>query len=186
MEPRLFGNLEVDSDLAVFEPEQRDPSASYRALRCSCGGEVFGLSGWPRVATGRGGFFWRSLTRVWREARLPMADDGAPHESPFWLPVFARCRRCGREERLLDDEALKGHRSQAEQVEPRESYRCRICRRGSVALVAGIQVDAKDAGRAAIELIVCCDRCRRQARIAWSDTRPSDQEVRLDLLYGRR
>ena len=185
MKSRLFGNLEVDSDLAVFEPEKRDAGASYSALRCPCGGDVFGLSGWPRVATGRGGFFWRSVTRVWREARLPMTE-GEPLESPFWLPVFARCRRCGREEPVLDGEAMDGRRSREEQIEPRESYRCRICRRGSVALVVGIQSDAQDASRAAIELIACCNRCHRQARIAWSDTRPSDQEVRLDLLYGRR
>ena len=41
-------------------------------------------------------------------------------------------------------------------------------------------------GIVAVELLIRCATCRRQARVAWSDARPSEQEVRLDLLYGRR
>ena len=42
------------------------------------------------------------------------------------------------------------------------------------------------ASRIGVELVIRCASCHRQARIAWSDARPSEQEVRLDLLYGRR
>jgi hypothetical protein len=36
-----------------------------------------------------------------------------------------------------------------------------------------------------VEVVSRCDRCHRQARVAWSDGRRSEQEIRLDLLYGR-
>jgi len=36
------------------------------------------------------------------------------------------------------------------------------------------------------EVVARCRACRREARIAWHDARPSMQELRLDVLYGRR
>jgi len=159
---------------------------TYVGLGCPCGSERFHVSGWPRVASGRGSFFWRTVSRVWRAARLPM-QDGEPVESPFWLPVFARCDRCGEESVLLDWADGVGLMFAGRRDEPRESYRCRVCRRGSVELVVGDAADPDRASRVDFEVIARCASCRRQARIAWSEGgRPSDQEVRLDLLYGRR
>ena len=71
-------------------------------------------------------------------------------------------------------------------MEPRESYRCRVCRRGSVEVVVGEARDARSEIRADHDIVARCFSCHRQARIAWSEGRPSAQEVRLDMLYGRR
>jgi len=129
-------------------------------------------------------------------------EAGEPLESPFWLPVFARCDVCGREAVVLDAAGLAGRMPLDTRGEPRESARCRACRRGSFALVVGAtghegeHEDPRDREQAvepgvgpasvAVELVMQCAACRRQARIAWSDARPSEQDVRLDLLYGRR
>lgn len=186
MDPSLVGDLRVDPSLATFAPERRDREMTYVGLGCPCGSPHFHLSGWPRIATGRGGFFWRTVSRVWREARLPM-QNGEPVESPFWLPVFARCDRCAREVALLDGAAVLGQLGAARRDEPRESYRCRVCRRGTVELVLGCAADPADAARADFEVVARCRSCERQARVAWSEGgRPSEQELRLDHLYGRR
>jgi hypothetical protein len=183
----LVGQLHIDVSQEVFSPEKPDDSLVYVGLRCRCGHSLFHLSGWPRVATGRGGYFWRSVSRVWREARVVM-KDGEPVESPFWLPVVARCERCGDESVLFAHDSVAGRLDEEAQSNPRESYRCRLCRRGVVALVVGCGEDAGvgEGGGVAVEIVAQCNRCRRQARIAWSDGRPTHQQVRLDLLYGRR
>jgi hypothetical protein len=181
----------------VFSPDRREVGMEYSSLRCRCGECVFLISGWPRAISGNGGFFWRTLTRVWREARIPMLD-GEPVESPFWLPLFTRCRRCDQEQVLFDGTSTSGHMAPARRQEPKESYRCRVCRRSGVELVVGVSLgkrvedepvascDGVPDGRRAFEIVTRCHRCRRQARVAFFDGRPSNQEIRLDLLYGRR
>lgn len=157
----------------------------YYGLTCGCGSAAFRVTGWPRITTGRGNLFWRSVTRVFRETWQPM-ENGEPLESPFFLPIFARCDACGREARLLDSEAVVGRLEEAGQREPREAFRCRVCRRGPMDLAIGEASDAADPGRADFELVARCRACERESRVAWSEGRPSEQEVRLDLLYGRR
>jgi hypothetical protein len=191
--PDLVGQLHIDVSLDVFSPEKPDDSLVYAGLRCRCGHGVFHLSGWPRVATGEGGYFWRSVSRVWREARVVM-KDGEPVESPFWLPLRARCERCGEESVLFEHDSVAGRLPEEAQSDPRESYRCRLCRRGAVALVVGCAEERETSAvtgtgtrvGVAVEVVTRCDRCHRQARVAWSDGRPTHQQVRLDLLYGRR
>ncbi len=189
---RLFGIWTCDPGFRGFSPERRDPEMDYRALRCPCGSRSLRVSGWPRLAGGPGGQFWRTLARVWREARQTQ-QDGEPPESPFWLPLWLRCDACGREDRVLESPALVGRQGPEAQLEPREAYRCRICRRGSVEVVVGVAgFDVTESTRAnvgdqgAVEVITYCLTCHRQARIAWSDGRPSSQELQLDHLYGRR
>jgi len=201
-----------DASLPVFAPERRDPEMRYLGLRCPCGGWIFRLTGWPRLAAGEGGYLLRTLVRVWREARQPM-DAGEPEESPFLLPVQLECERCGRKGPLFEAPDRPDRVGPAGRAQPREAYRCRACRRGRIALVIGVAgvvapgdpgggatrreseaasregrgAAAAGVGEAAdaVELIARCEACRRQARIAWSDARPSPQERRLDLLYGR-
>lgn len=185
MEPTLAGQLAQDPSLSRFVPDEARPEMSYVGLRCRCDGTRFRVIGWPRVATAGGSFFWRSLARVWREARAT-TEEGEPSESPFWLPLFVRCEGCGLESTLLDGDAVAGALPVERRGEPRESYRCRVCRRGVVELVVGEAHDARRPERADYEVLVCCSRCTRQARVAWSEGRPSAREVRLDLLYGRR
>ena len=185
MDSQLIGTLEADPALRVFAPERPAPDMAYEGLRCACGGTRFHLAGWPRIALGRGSFFWRAVTRVWREARMPMDADESM-ESPLWLPVFVRCDACGRNEVLLDGADVAGRIPEAMRGEPIEPVRCRLCRRGSVELVLGVARDAMSRDRVAVELRARCGACRRQSKVAWSDARPTDQEVRLDLLYGRR
>ena len=179
----------MDLSLPVFAPERPDREMAYCALRCPCGGEVFRLTGWPRLASGRGGFFWRSVTRVWREARLT-TRDGELVDSPFWLPISTCCHGCGREETLFDGERMPECVTAAERAEPREAVRCRVCRRGQMELVVGVDRAAAEGERvahpSAVEVVSRCHSCHRQARIAWSDARRSKQEIQLDLLYGRR
>jgi hypothetical protein len=187
VDARLLDDWVTDPALAVFEPERRDPEMTYVALCCGCGGHIFRLAGWPRLATGRGGFFWRTIARVWREARMPM-EAGEPLESPFLLPLDVQCDRCDRRATVFDAPGVAGWLAPAERRQPRESYRCRACRRGRVELVAGLAVDVSEgpARACAFELVARCHACHRQARVAWADARPNPQQVRLDLLYGRR
>lgn len=185
MSPSLFGELETNSDLRTFAPDKLQDEMTYVSLACRCGHERFHLSGWPTIASGTGGFFWRSLTRVFREARLPM-EEGELVESPFWLPMFVRCDQCSRESTLLDDPRVAGSLPIERRGEPVESFRCRVCRRGSLELVVGTSVDAARPDRLDLEIIARCATCHREHRVAWSKGRPSEQEVRLDLLYGRR
>jgi hypothetical protein len=189
VERELLGNFETEPSLSVFAPERPDREMDYFALRCPCGVEVFRLTGWPRIISGRGGFFWRSMTRVWREARLPILDAELI-ASPFWLPISTCCHGCGREEKLFDGERVVGRMAPGERAEPKESVRCRICRRTPVELVVGVTRDVALGERAgsssAVEVVLHCHSCHRQARIAWSNSRRSKQEIQLDLLYGRR
>lgn len=137
-------------------------------------------------------------------------QDGEPLESPFRLPVYLQCDACGREESILADPGLAtpaGGNGFDPSRAPREAYRCRACRRACVDLVVGLDgfefrsgvdgadrisdagPDAKAAGapaRGAAEVVARCQACRRDARLAWADARPSVQELRLDALYGRR
>ena len=185
----LFENLQTDLSLPVFTPEWPRREMIYCALGCPCGTGVFRLTGWPRIVSGRGGFFWRSLARVWREARIPMRD-GELVASPFWLPVAARCHGCDREETIFDSEGVLERIPPGERGEPKESVRCRVCRRGLLELVAGVARGVAENERqgspCAVELVSRCHSCHRQARIAWSDNGHSEQETKLDLLYGRR
>lgn len=185
MDPALLGDLDAMPTPPPATVGRPAEDYAYATLRCRCGHERFHLSGWTRIATDGGGFFWRSLTRVFREARVLM-DDGEPAESPFWLPVFLRCDACGRESALADREGLAGRLPDERRGEPREAFRCRACRRGSVEVALGVAEDAARAERVDLEVIARCHRCTRVHRLAWSRGRPSDQEVRLDLLYGRR
>src|SRR6056297_1312831 len=126
-----------DASLPVFAPERRDPEMRYLGLRCPCGGWIFRLTGWPRLAAGEGGYLLRTLVRVWREARQPM-DAGEPEESPFLLPVQLECERCGRKGPLFEAPDRPDRVGPAGRAQPREAYRCRACRRGRIALVIGV------------------------------------------------
>lgn len=185
MDPRLVGTLEIDPALPAFSPEMPASDMLYGAAACDCRGTSFRVSGWPRIALAPGGFFWRTVTRVWREAQQPM-HEGEPVESPFWLPVFAACTRCGREVALLDAEEVPLRMNEGHRDEPRESLRCRVCRQSQFELVIGEARDSASPARVDFEIVTRCCACHRQGRIAWSKGRPSEQEVRLDLLYGRR
>ena len=107
-------------------------------------------------------------------------------DSPFWLPVSVCCEACGREEILLDGETVVVRLPEGRRNEPREAYRCRVCRRGIVELAVGEAPDSHFPKRADYEIVAHCSSCHRQARIAWSRGLPNEQEVRLDVLYGRR
>ena len=168
----------------------------YSALRCPCGATEFRISGRPQVTSGSGSYFWRTLTRVWREARQ-ITQDGEPLDSPFSLPLGLECAACGRKEEILraaDSDVLL---PQSIESQPREAYRCRACRRAVVQLVIGVVgletlIDERPghptplSSGGAVEVVARCKACKREARIAWSDQRPTHQEVQLDVLYGRR
>ena len=87
-------------------------------------------------------------------------------------------------------ERMPGCLTAAKRAEPKEAIRCRVCRRSMMELVVGVDRAAVDgervAHRSAVEVVSRCHSCHRQARIAWSDARRSKQEIKLDLLYGRR
>jgi hypothetical protein len=120
-------------------------------------------------------------------------ESGEPVESPFLLPLEVECDRCERRASLFDGLAIGGAMPPSGSTMPREAYRCRSCRRGRVALVVGVTAGSEetfalevDCGEVqAVELFARCHACRRQSRVAWADARPSDQQARLDLLYGR-
>jgi hypothetical protein len=168
----------------------------YWALRCPCGATEFRVSGRPQVTSGSGSYFWRTLTRVWREARQA-TRDGEPVDSPFSLPLALECAACGRKEEIFSTAQWEAVRPRVIESQPREAYRCRACRRAVVELVIGIvgfdaPIDEPSdhakpmASDGAVEVVARCQACKREARIAWSDRRPSHQEVQLDVLYGRR
>ena len=185
MDASLLGELADEASPPGFTPESSRGDLRHVGLACPCDHNVFRITGWPRIALGRGGLFWRSVTRIWREARLSL-QAGEPAESPFWLPVTVACRRCGRARRIFDSELVAERLSEEGQREPQESLRCRICRRGAFELVAGMATDPVSHERIDVELIARCRACQRQTRVAWFRGRPGEQEVRLDLLYGRR
>jgi hypothetical protein len=184
-------SLICDPSLPAFSPERIDPEMKYWALRCSCGGSVFRASSRPIVVAGEGGYFWRTLRRAWREARQE-THAGEPVESPFALPVSVACDACGYEQEIFEAPAPEGDASFVGEGDPREAYRCRVCRRARVELVIGsTSTDALSAEiaappNAAAEVVARCHACQREARIAWGDARPTHQEVKLDYLYGRR
>jgi len=191
----LFAPFVADTGAGIFAPERPRADLRYVGLRCACGGERFGVAGWPRVASGSGGLILRTLRRIWREAREPM-ERGESSESPFWLPVRVACEACGREAMLLDGTQLAGRLPESERDHPREGCRCRACRRGVFQLevgLAGVGREGTDGDddsphlgtpRSA-EVVVRCVSCHRQARIAWSAPPPSDRQIHLDRLYGR-
>jgi len=204
----LLGDWIADSARLPFAPEHPGSTMHYAGLGCSCGARVFRLHGWPHSLVGRGGYLWRSLVRVWREARLPMAEV-EPGRSPFLLPVFVDCEQCDRSAPLFDEPGLPERIDSEARALPRESHRCRACRRGRMALVVGWtelpeelrereesgEPEDSGAGSAsqtiamagrAFELLARCQACQRQVRIVVGDARASLQEARLDLLYGRR
>lgn len=185
MDASLLGDLANEASTPGFAPERSGGDLRYVGLVCPCEHDLFRVTGWPRVALGQGGFFWRSLTRVWREARLA-TQAGEPVESPFWLPLTVSCRRCERSRGLFDVEIVAGRLPPERQQEPQESLRCRVCRHGAFELVAGLAVDPAAGERIDVELVARCRACQRQTRVAWSRGRPDEQEIRLDLLYGRR
>ena len=185
MDPALLDDLEPKDALAPSQAARGDDALAWVRLGCACGSDVFRITGWPRITTGRGGFFWRSVARVFREARQPM-EEGELVDAPYWLPLFARCEACEREATLLDDAAVGDRLPEAGRDEPLESFRCRVCRRGRMRLLVGSASDGVDPDRADYVVVACCRACERESRLAWSKGRPSEQEVRLDLLYGRR
>ncbi len=189
MEPALFENFEADESLPVFTPERPDLEMVYFALRCPCGAERFRLAGWPCAVSGPGGFFWRSVARVWREVLLSVGEEDGL-SSPFWLPLSTCCDGCGRDEKLFDEDHVAGRLAANERARPRESIRCRICRRGLFELVVGVARDSAQNERvdfpSEVEVLLRCHTCHRQARVARSESQGSEQEIQLDLLYGRR
>lgn len=166
------------------EPEG-DADFERAALACPCGGEGFRVIGWPWAAVGPGGMLRRTLGRVLREARAAMTLD-RPATSLFWLPLTAVCIACSREAILLDDAALPGRIAESARGLPRESHRCRVCRRGEFSLAIGVARGADPRDRAACEIRAHCRACHRATRLAFADARPSEQARTLDLLYGRR
>ena len=132
----LLGDWIADPDRLPFALEHAGSAMHYAGLGCACGAQVFRLNGWPRSVVGRGGYLWRSLVRVWREARLPMTGE-EPGQSPFLLPIFLDCEHCDRSAPLFDEPGLPGRIESEARSQPRESYRCRACRRGWVTLAAG-------------------------------------------------
>lgn len=169
----------------------RDEDWEHVRLACRCGGDGFRIVGWPRAASAVGGVFRRSFTRVFREVRAAMQPPESA-ESPFRLPLFVACDRCGDERALLDRESVPGRIANEHRHLPRESLRCRVCRRGRFAVdvsLAGLATSAGGRGSAegaAVEVRAHCRACHHTTRIAWADERPSEQALRLDLLYGRR
>jgi hypothetical protein len=167
---------------------------SHVRLACACGGDAFRIVGWPRTVSTVGGAFRRSWARVMGEVRAAMAPPESA-ESPFLLPLFAACDRCGEELAVLDRDLVRGRLASEHRHLPRESVRCRVCRRGL--FVIGISLawgtwkagDTRDAGAGdgvAVDVCVDCRACHHSTRIAFCDERPSEQALRLDLLYGRR
>lgn len=132
----LLGDWIADPARIPFALEYPEPAMHYAGLGCVCGGRVFRLHGWPRSVVGRGGYLWRSLVRVWREARLPMTGE-EPGQSPFLLPIFLDCEHCDRSAPLFDEPGLPDRIESEARSQPRESYRCRACRRGRVTLAVG-------------------------------------------------
>ena len=185
MDPALLDRLESHEAQPAPAFARGDDGLAWSRLGCACGADVFRITGWPRITTGRGGLFWRSLTRVFRETRQPM-EEGELLESPFWLPLKARCEACEREATILDEARVGDRLPASGRHEPLESYRCRVCRRGRMQLLLGCASDTLSPDRADYVVVARCRACERESRVAWSKGRPSDQEVKLDLLYGRR
>lgn len=185
MDPLLVdGCLALDPVAGPFEALRR-PGWEQARLACPCGGDAFRVIGWPRAAVGRGGSFWRTFGRVFREVRAAM-EPPERAESPFFLPLTAVCEGCGREARLFDRDPIPGRLPSEQRTLPREAHRCRVCRRDTFALAVAVCAGEDRRDGAAAEVRAHCRACHHTARLAWSDARPSEREQRLDLLYGRR
>lgn len=163
-----------------------DPESGWerRRLGCACGGESFRLIGWPRAALAPGGAFRRTFSRVLSEVRAAVRPPDA-QDSFYGFPVFALCEACGREARLFDGDPVPDRLDAARRGLPRESFRCRVCRRSAFAVALALAEDPSDRQRAAAEIRVRCTACLRSQRVAWADGRASEQQRRLDRLYGR-
>ena len=185
MAEEVYGALETDDTLSVFVPDDRNASMQYTGLRCICGGKKFRLSGWLTISSFGEGFFWRSLARVWREVRHSMSG-GEGGESHFRLPILTHCGLCDSAAAVLDSPTLVARLADQDRQEPQESLRCRVCGRGHFELVVGVEGSEPNRSMRSVEVIARCHRCHRQERIAWSMGEHSDQEIKLDLLYGRR
>lgn len=185
MQPDPSRRFELDLERLPFAPERPTADLGYALVRCDCENRVFHVTGWPRVVAGRGGFFWRTLTRVWREARQTTAD-GEWIESHFALPLLIQCRACGTDETLFDEDLVPDRLDAAGRSAPREAYRCRACGRGLFEIVAGRSPAEPRRPADVVEVHVRCDRCRQQARVASSVRPDAERRARLDLLYGRR
>ncbi len=164
---------------------------AYVGLACPCGQRAFRVAGRPRTASGPGSLFWRTLSRVWRDARQPLVR-GEPVESPYLPPLSLVCGSCEREGEVLGRAGASEPAVAQGPPGPLEAHRCRACRRASMEVVVGI-AEADAGGSAspadrtvAAELVARCRACGRQARLAWFDERPSAQQIQLDRLYGRR
>ena len=154
---RLFDNWNCDSSLPDFSPLRRDSEMRYWAIHCPCGSNSFRVAGWPSISSGAGTLFWRTLARIWREARQT-TRDGEPVDSPFALSLLLQCDECDRKEELfagVDWEALE---MPNDPTRPREGYRCRACRRAPVEVVVGVArrgaaspVDAERGSEASFE-----------------------------------
>ena len=151
---------------------------------CECGSGAFRVVGWPRSGAAAGGVFWQTFSRAFREARAAFAPD-AESRPLFALPIEATCETCGRERLLLDDARIPDRLSAGARRLPRESFRCRVCRRGAVSLRIASIAGPPPRGGVAVELHVHCLACHRGAPIAAADSRASEQQQRLDRLYGR-
>lgn len=178
-----------------IEPPAATPGFDRRAgweqvgLACECGRSAFRIVGWPcggmgPGGMGRGGVLWQTFSRAFRETRAVLRNAAAD-QPMFELPLSATCEACGREIVLLDDPRVPGRMPIEHRRLPRESYRCRVCRRGAVSIGIAFCEGAPPRGGAAVEVHVDCLACRRTARIAAVDSRASEQQQRLDRLYGR-
>ncbi len=107
-------------------------------------------------------------------------------DSHFLLPVQMRCRICERDEMLFDDTTVPDRTNSVDRGTPLEAYRCRMCYRGLFEVVAGISRSGLSREADAVEVVARCQRCHHQALIASSSKQDAQQQVRLDLLYGRR
>jgi hypothetical protein len=184
VDPELVGDFRIEATAAPFD-SKRGTGWEQARLACHCGGRSFRVVGWPRSAGGKGGPIWQTFSRAFREARAALRLTDA-QEPLFSLPLFATCERCGREILLLDDERVPARVPAQLRHLPRESYRCRVCRRGAVGVAVAYSEGPPPRGGASVEVHVHCNACHCTSLIAGSDSRAGEQEQRLDLLYGRR
>lgn len=183
MDREIVGELRIE---ASPPPPDFEGGAGWEHVRlaCDCGGTAFRVVGWPRGGAGSGSVLWQTFSRAFREARAAFRPD-ASSAPMFELPIGAICESCGRERLLLDDGRVPGLLCAERRKLPRESYRCRVCRRGAVSLRIAWLDGSPPRGGVAVEVHVHCLACHRTARIAAADSRASEQQQRLDLLYGR-
>lgn len=183
MNRELVTGFRIEESAAPSDPERRSGWEQV-GLACECGGSAFRVVGWPRGAAGSGGVLWQTFSRAFRETRAVLQSAVADRPM-FELPLSAVCEACGREVSLLDDPCISDRMPADRRDLPRESFRCRVCRRGTVSIRVGCCDGAPPRGGAAFEVRVDCLACRRTALIAAADSRASEQQQRLDRLYGR-